>query len=244
MPRGERAEAVGREAETTASLDTGEPRPNRASRCDRSLSLVRNSFTMPATIARSPPRLNRPSWRGMSSDRSIGRGRIDRLQERRRPHAVSPVPGHVDRLLQGEGPLQHQRRERHEQGDADRVSGGVLHVAEPDRLGQGQALRAEGLLRHLQAVERGVVQVEAVVERHLLLEDLPAVGEHPGDRLTPLGLEPLHAERPDVVQDPDGERLSGRRPAWCSRRRPACRPRWRRSPCGRTDCRWRRRGTG
>ena len=69
----------------------------------------------------------------------------------------------------------------------------MLPVADPDRLGECQALGSERLLGQLEAVERGIVQAELEVEWHLLLEYRAAVADHAGDVAAVLGLEPLDA---------------------------------------------------
>ena len=55
---------------------------------------------------------------------------------------------------------------------AERKLGGALHVAQLHRFGERQARVAIGLLRHLHAVERRVVEAELVIEGRLFHEDL------------------------------------------------------------------------
>ena len=130
----------------------------------------------------------------------------DRLQQWRGPHSLVIVPGHVDGLLEGDrAPQRQPRAERHHEC-GDGITGQMLPVADPDRLGECQPLGSERLLGHLEAVERGIVQAELEVEWHLLLEDRTAVADHAGDVAAVLGLQSLDAHGSDAVEHPDLER--------------------------------------
>src|SRR5262249_21550234 len=95
-----------------------------------------------------------------------------------------------------------------EREGGERIAGQMFPVAELHGLGECQALRSEGLLRQLEAVERGIVRVKLVVEWHLLLEFRATVPDHAGDMTAVLRLETLDAHGSHAVEHPDLERLA------------------------------------
>ena len=81
----------------------------------------------------------------------------------------------------------------------------LRQIADPDRVGERQSPGAKRLLGELEAVQSVVVRTEFEVERNLSLEDLAAVREHTRNVVAVLGLQALHAHRPETVQHPELE---------------------------------------
>ena len=99
----------------------------------------------------------------------------DRLQQRRAPHALALVAGHVDGLLQRDRVLQHEPSDVRGRQGGQGIAAQILPIADPYRLGKQQLLRSKRLFCQLDAVERGIVWAKFIVERYLLLKFQAAV---------------------------------------------------------------------